>query len=264
MNPLPQIMGILNVTPDSFSDGGRFLQKDLAIKQAQKMMHEGATIIDVGGESTRPGSAPITIDEELNRVIPIIEFLRGFNTTISIDSRHPEVMHQAVKAGATIINDISGMREAQARAIAAEYNCEVVIMHMQGTPQTMQQNPQYEDAVQDVYNFLLAQAQLCEDAGVKKEKIIIDPGIGFGKTLEHNIALLKAIPVFKASGYRVLIGASRKSFIGKIDANAAKPEDRLSGSLAAAIHATQMGADILRVHDVRETLQALQVYFELN
>ncbi len=255
-------MGIINATPDSFYGGSRFTN-EAAIARAFNMVNDGAMIIDVGGESTRPGSEPITIDEELRRVIPIIKGLASrINASISIDTYKPEVAEKALDAGATIINDITGMANPMMRALAAKRGAEVVIMHMQGTPKTMQENPTYENIVTELEYFFIERILACENDGIEPEKIILDPGIGFGKTTMHNIEILKNINAFKSLGKRVMVGASRKSFIGKLlgsESQPLAPEDRLEGSLAIASYCALNGVDILRVHDVKETVRAITV-----
>ncbi len=256
--PSALLMGILNVTPDSFYDGGKHYHIDAAIAQGRQMIGEGADIIDIGGESTRPGAQPIDPLTELERVIPVIHALRGEKATLSIDTRNAKVMDAAVKAGATMINDITALSgDPGSLGIAADSGIPVILMHMQGRPENMQQNPVYENVAEEVYEFLSRKMERCLRAGMKQDNIIVDPGIGFGKTAEHNMELLRSIPKFRELG-RVLIGVSRKSFIGQFSNNE-PPQDRLPGSLAAAIHAAQNGADILRVHDVKETRQALAI-----
>jgi dihydropteroate synthase len=253
----PRIMGIVNITPDSFSDGGKFLHADAAIEHAHALIEEGADILDIGGESTRPGAAPASLDEELTRVIPVIEALRQSHPHIplSIDTQKIEVMRVAIQAGVAMVNDVNALRADGAIALCAAANVDVCLMHMQGEPRTMQHAPHYDDVVADVRNFLLARAHACEAAGIAKDKIAIDPGIGFGKTLEHNLALLRAIPTFVATGYEVLIGVSRKSMFKTLLAR--EVDDRLVPSVLAAVRAAEAGAGVLRVHDVRETRDAL-------
>ncbi|MBL8558038.1 MAG: dihydropteroate synthase [Hyphomonadaceae bacterium] len=255
-------MGILNVTPDSFSDGGRHADVRAAVDAALRMESEGADVIDVGGESTRPGAAPVPVAEEIARVLPVIEGIRRRSgVTISIDTMKPAVAREAMDAGATIWNDVNALREETALELAADMGCDVVLMHMQGEPRTMQANPKYDDVVADVMAFLRARAHAAMQAGIAAEKIWIDPGIGFGKTLAHNLALTRAVGALKEeTGFKLLYGASRKSFIGRIDPAATDARERLGGSLAAAIRAVSLGADMLRVHDVRETVQAMRVW----
>ena len=254
----PQVMGILNVTPDSFSDGGKHALLENAVRHAEKMLAQGATLIDVGGESTRPGAAAVSLDEELGRVIPVIEALRA-NTDciISVDTSKAEVMTQAVNAGAGLINDVRALQEPGALSAAANANVPVCLMHMQGQPKDMQQQPHYKDVVADVEQFLLARASDCIAAGIKKEQILFDPGYGFGKTLEHNYALVKHLPSIIALGYPVLVGMSRKSMIGNLlNRNV---DERLAGSITLATIAAQQGAHIIRVHDVQETADAVNI-----
>ena len=256
----PLVMGIVNVTPDSFSDGGRFLGAEAALAHARRLIAEGADILDIGGESTRPGAAPVSEAEELDRVIPLIAAIRaGSAIPISIDTLKPAVARAAVAAGATIWNDVSALRGSpDAPVVAAGLGCTVVLMHMLGEPGTMQDDPRYEDVVSEVEAFLLARADVAMTAGVAREKIWLDPGIGFGKTLAHNLALLRALPRFVALGFPVLLGASRKRFIAAID-RTADADHRLGGSLAAALAGARAGVAGVRVHDVRETVQALAV-----
>jgi len=250
------MMGVLNVTPDSFSDGGKFISASKAVEHALKMIQDGADIVDVGGESTKPGSDAVEIQEELNRVIPVIQKLAQKTTTpISIDSYKPEVVEKALEAGAGMINDVNGLRSKGMAELAAEYDVPVCIMHMQGTPKNMQQNPVYKNVIKEVKSFLKKQADNAIKKGVDKNKIIIDPGIGFGKTTEHNIQLIRNLKEFKKLGYPVMVGPSRKAFIGNI--LNLPVEERLSGTIAAATICAINGADIIRVHDVREVKQAI-------
>ncbi|MBX9590180.1 MAG: dihydropteroate synthase [Hyphomonadaceae bacterium] len=253
-------MGIVNVTPDSFSDGGRYLTADAAIAHALELEAEGADILDIGGESTRPGSEPIDIEAECRRVLPVIEGLAGrVRVPVSIDTRNGEVMRRAVEAGARIINDVSALgHDPMALAVAAASGLPVILMHAQGDPKTMQHNPTYEDVVLDVFDALGARVAACERAGIPRQRLIVDPGIGFGKTLAHNLALLGSLTIFQGLGCAVLLGASRKSFIGKL--TGAQAGDRLPGSLAAALIGVAQGVQILRVHDVAATRQALAVW----
>ncbi|TCP94784.1 dihydropteroate synthase [Cricetibacter osteomyelitidis] len=256
---IPQIMGILNFTPDSFSDSGKFFQKDTALFQVEKMLNAGATIIDIGGESTRPMADEVTLEQELERVIPLVEAVRkNFDCWISVDTSKAQVMRESAKVGMDIINDIRALQEPDALQTAAELTLPVCIMHMQGQPRTMQANPQYDDVVQDVKQWLLARAELCIKAGVKKENLIFDPGFGFGKSVEHNYQLLKHLDEFCALGYPVLSGLSRKSMIGGI---LDKPVDqRTTGSVTGALISAMKGAKILRVHDVEQTMDALKIW----
>jgi dihydropteroate synthase len=252
----PVVMGILNVTPDSFSDGGKYAAVDLALTHAARMVAEGATIIDVGGESSRPGSLPVEESLELARVVPVIEGIAAAsNIAISIDTAKPAVMAAAVAAGACIINDIHALRASEARSIAAATQAGVCLMHMQGEPRTMQDSPHYNDVVAEVIAFLLHQRQACVAAGVASDAIAVDPGIGFGKKLEHNLALLKELPQFAALDAPLLIGVSRKKMIGEI---LGKPmAERLHGGLGLAALAVVHGARIIRTHDVGPTRDAI-------
>jgi dihydropteroate synthase len=252
----PHVMGILNVTPDSFSDGGQFFARDNAIAQAVKMVNDGATIIDVGGESTRPGAKVVPVDEEIARVVPVIEAIRSeLDVVISIDTSKPEVMHAAVKAGATLINDVQALRVDGALDAASKLNVPVCLMHAQGTPQTMQDNPQYSDVVDEVIAFLNERVKVCEAAGIPRNQIILDPGFGFGKRATHNLRLMKHLAKLVDQGLPVLVGVSRKSIIGAL--LNVTTEERLAGSLALASVAVWHGAHIIRTHDVRETKQAI-------
>lgn len=259
MTARPLLMGIVNVTPDSFSDGGWFYARDAAVAHALRLAEDGADWLDIGGESTRPGAAPVSAEDELDRVLPVIEALRSrIATPLSIDTMKPEVAQAAIAAGARLWNDVTGFRSPDSLAMAAELKTAVAIMHMQGEPRTMQAAPQYQDVVAEVGDFLAAQAQALAMAGAPD--VWIDPGIGFGKTLAHNLALIRAIPLLKArTGRPLLFGASRKSLIAKIDPQAGAADQRLGGSLALALFAAEAGADMLRVHDVAETRQALAV-----
>jgi dihydropteroate synthase len=255
----PLLMGVVNVTPDSFSDGGQHAEITSAIAHAHQLVTEGADIIDIGGESTRPGAFPVSIQEELARILPVIEAMRGSGVAISADTCKPEVMQAALDAGADIINDVTGMRQLEAqRIVAAHPNCGVCLMHMQGVPRTMQSQPRYENVVQEVKSALVAQAQLLERLGVKRARISLDPGLGFGKTLEHNYQLLHGLAQLVQSGYPVALGASRKSMIGSVTGKSV--DQRLSGSIAAALAGVARGAAIFRVHDVDATRDALKVW----
>lgn len=255
----PAVMGILNVTPDSFSDGGVFLSRDNAVAQARRMAAEGADIIDVGGESTRPGAQPVSPQEEMDRVIPVIETLHGeISVPISIDTSKPEVMHAAVAAGAGFINDVQALRAEGALATAAALNVPVCLMHMQGEPRTMQDEPRYRDVVADVRDFLRARMQAARAAGIPASRLVIDPGFGFGKTLEHNLELLRGLKKLQGLGAPILAGLSRKSMIGK--ALGLPLEQRLIASVALAVMAVQNGARIVRVHDVGPTVEALRMW----
>ena len=250
------IMGILNATPDSFSDGGTFQPLEKAVERSLEMVGDGADIIDIGGESTRPGAEPVQALEEIERTIPIIGKLRvQTNALISIDTQKADVARAAIDAGADIINDVSALGDPEMAAVAAETGAGLIMMHMQGSPVTMQTNPQYADAVSEVRNFLESRALFAMKHGVSPRQIALDPGIGFGKTDEHNIALLREIPKLVAIGCPVLIGVSRKSLIGRLLGR--EIDDRLAGSLSAALFAVMRGAHILRVHDVKESCDAV-------
>lgn len=253
------VMGILNVTPDSFYDGGNRMEASRAIADGLAMVQAGADVLDVGGESTRPGSRPVSAEEELARVLPVIAGLRReVQTPISIDTYKSAVARRALEAGADIVNDISALRfDPQMGSLIAAEKVPVILMHMQGTPQTMQAEPRYGDVVREVRDFLAAQFYEAMDVGIEAGQIILDPGVGFGKTLEHNLLLLRGLPALAALGQPLLVGASRKAFIGKIlDLDAA---ERLEGSLAAAVAAVFSGANMVRVHDVAETCRAVRV-----
>lgn len=252
-------MGILNVTPDSFSDGGQFLDTEQAIAHGVEMASQGAAIIDIGGESSRPGSKPLSIDEEIQRVTPVIKSLsEKIQIPISIDTYHAEVAKAALDSGATILNDITALSDECMGELAAEYEVPIILMHMQGTPATMQAEPKYNDVVQEVLEYLLERANQAAKAGVPKERIIIDPGIGFGKTLEHNLELLRNIDKFVATDYRVLIGTSRKSFIGKITGKTI-PSDRIFGTVATVTLCANAGVSIARVHDVPQIVDIIKI-----
>ena len=255
----PQIMGILNFTPDSFSDSGQFFQLDKALFHAENMIQAGASIIDIGGESTRPMADEVSIEEELARVVPLVEAIRQrFDCWISVDSSKPEVMREAAKVGMDIINDIRALNEPHALETAAELALPVCIMHMQGEPRTMQTAPHYDDVITEVRSFLSEKIEQCLQAGIQKTNLILDPGFGFGKRVEHNYILLKELHQFCAMGYPVLAGLSRKSMLGAI---LEKPVDqRLIASVTGALIAAQKGANILRVHDVAETADALKIW----
>ena len=259
----PQVMGILNVTPDSFSDGGKHTNVSQALDHALRMIEEGATFIDIGGESTRPGAPDVSLQEELDRTIPVIEAVaKNTACVISIDTSKADVMREAVKAGAGLINDVRALQEPGALQVAAEAQVPVCLMHMQGQPRTMQQSPEYDDVVNDVVQFLLARTKVCEEAGIAKDKILFDPGYGFGKSLEHNYTLVKHLPSLMKLGYPVLVGMSRKSMIGNLLNR--KVDERLAGSISLATIVAQMGAQIIRVHDVKETADAVNIVKMLN
>lgn len=256
----PRIMGVVNVTPDSFSDGGRFLAPSAAIEHALQLAAEGADILDIGGESTRPGADPIAIEEELRRVMPVIEGLRGrTRVPLSIDTRNAEVMRQAAQAGIAMVNDVSALTFDPAGVeMAARIGVPIVLMHAQGDPRTMQRNPTYRDVVLDVYDRLAERIEACERAGIPRARLVVDPGIGFGKTLAHNLTLLGSLSILHGLGCAVLLGASRKSFIGGL--TGARADDRLPGSIAAALLAAEQGVQLIRVHDVAATRQALALW----
>ena len=255
----PVIMGILNVTPDSFSDGGRFADRQRAVEHATAMVADGAAIIDVGGESTRPGAQAVPVDEELKRVIPVIEALRrDLDVAVSVDTSKPEVMRAAVAAGAGLVNDVSALRLPGALETAAALDVPVCLMHMRGEPRTMQESPTYDDVVRDVYHFLEGRIGECVRGGIARERLLIDPGFGFGKTLDHNLELLRRLDEFAVLGQPLLVGLSRKSMIGR--ALGLPLEERLHASVALALLAVQRGARIVRVHDVRATRDALRMY----
>lgn len=253
------IMGILNVTPDSFSDGGNFFAREAALAHARQMVAEGASIIDVGGESTRPGAAPVPLAEELDRVIPIVETLcRELPVPVSVDTSRPEVMRAAVAAGAGLINDVRALQAEGALEAAAKLEVPVCLMHMQGEPATMQRDPRYEDVVREVKEFLDGRVQACAAAGIARERLLIDPGFGFGKRTRHNLLLLKHLSEFTDLGLPILVGMSRKGMIGRV-LDDAPVGQRLCGSVAAATIAAWQGASIVRVHDVRATVDAIRM-----
>ena len=259
----PVVMGILNVTPDSFSDGGLFSSIDKALSQAEKMLKDGAQIIDIGGESTRPGAQSVSSSEELDRVIPIIERIhQELDVIISIDTSKAIVMTEAARAGAGMINDVMALRADGALIAAQKTGLPVCLMHMQGEPHVMQSNPIYHDVVSEVKTFLTQSVGECLATGIKKQQILIDPGFGFGKTLAHNIELFKQLKQFVAMEYPVLVGASRKSMIGQITAR--DTQQRLAGSIALATLASVRGASIIRVHDVAETVDAIKIAHALT
>jgi dihydropteroate synthase len=260
----PKVMGVLNTTPDSFSDGGRFSKLDSALLHAESMVLDGATIIDVGGESTRPGAQKVSLDEELSRVIPVVEAISSrLDVCISVDSSSPRVMVEAKKAGAHILNDVRALTREGALEAAVESQLPVCIMHMRGEPDTMQDNPQYAQVVQDVVGYLQQRIQGCLDAGIAQNQLLVDPGFGFGKTLTHNYQLLAQLDAFAQLDVPLLIGLSRKSMIGGVLAdsqgNPRSVEQRVAGSVAGAVIAAMKGAHIIRVHDVKDTVDALKV-----
>jgi dihydropteroate synthase len=252
------VMGILNVTPDSFSDGGQFSRLDDALRQALLMQEQGAEIIDIGGESTRPGAMPVAVDEELSRVIPVIKKIREYSdVALSIDTSKPEVMQAAIDAGANMVNDINALHADGAVEVCVKHQIFVCLMHKQGRPQDMQDNPQYSDVVDEIKQYLVARANSCIEAGLDKNHIVIDPGFGFGKSLENNLLLLQQMQQFCALEYPVLVGISRKSMFGSLLQR--EVEDRLVASTSAAVIAYQKGARLFRVHDVAETCDALKL-----
>jgi dihydropteroate synthase len=254
----PYVMGIVNVTPDSFSDGGQFTQTHLAVEHALSLVAQGADILDIGGESTRPNATPVSLDEELSRVIPVIETLaKQVAVPISIDTYKPVVMQAAIAAGASIVNDVRALQEDGAMEVVAASNAGVCLMHMQGTPQTMQINPEYQDVVNDVCDFLNQRLDVCVAAGISKQRICLDPGFGFGKTREHNIKMIQQLDAFVSLGQPLLVGLSRKSVLGQVTGN--DVDARVYASVAAAVISAMKGAKILRVHDVKATVEALKV-----
>ena len=261
-SPRPLVMGVVNVTPDSFSDGGRFFDASRAIAQGLRLREEGADLVDVGGESTRPGAAPVTAEEELRRVVPVVESLAREGVAVSIDTMKPAVMRAAIDAGCAVVNDVLGLRAQGALDAVAKANVGVVAMHMQGTPGTMQEEPRYDDVVREVTQFLLERAAALQAAGVDRGRIALDPGFGFGKTVEHNKLLFRALPRIASHGYPLLAGVSRKKMIGDFTGRPAA--ERTAGSVAAALMAVQNGASIVRVHDVKETVDAINVWMELK
>jgi len=259
----PKVMGILNVTPDSFSDGGAFNLQDNGLAQANLMLSEGADIIDIGGESTRPGAQEVSVQQELDRVIPVIESIyQRFDTVISIDTSKSQVMTEAVNAGASLINDVRALQADDSLSAAVKAGVPVCLMHMQGQPRVMQQNPSYDDVVKDVMTFLRERICVCIEAGISQEQIIVDPGFGFGKSLEHNYQILANLDEFHKLNVPVLAGMSRKSMIGKLLHR--EIAERLAGSIALATVAAQKGAQIIRVHDVKETVDAVKIINMIN
>lgn len=255
----PRVMGIVNVTPDSFSDGGEAYGVDAAVARGLSMAAAGADFVDVGGESTRPGSEPVPLEEELQRVVPVVAALAAAGVRVSIDTRRPEVMAAALDAGAVIVNDITALGDPRSLPLVAERRAAVVLMHMQGEPRTMQHDPHYQDAARDVCAWLSSRLDACLAAGVARENIALDPGIGFGKTLAHNLRILARLRLYRSLGCALLVGVSRKSFIARLSGNA-PVHKRLAGSVAAGLAAVAQGAHILRVHDVEDTVQAVAVW----
>ena len=253
----PRVMGIVNVTPDSFSDGGKFNTTEKAIEHALHLVGEGAEILDIGGESTRPGATPVPLDEELKRVIPVIEGLRDVGVPLSIDTYKPQVMQAAITAGADIVNDVCALREPQALEIVAASKAGVCLMHMQGRPQTMQADPQYDNVVSEVTDFLKARLDAAEQAGIDRSRIVLDPGFGFGKRTAHNLTLLNHLNDIQALGLPLLIGLSRKSVLGQVVGSSV--DERIHASIAASVVSVMKGANIVRVHDVKPTIDALKI-----
>ena len=258
----PRVMGILNVTPDSFADGGRHFDHARALDHARRMLADGADLIDVGGESTRPGAMGIGARTEMQRVLPLVEALAAEGVLVSVDTSKPAVMRAAAAAGAGLINDVRALQARGALADAAASGCGICLMHMQGRPRTMQANPRYDDVVREVRDFLVARALIAEGAGIARDRIAIDPGFGFGKTLAHNLVLLRSLRTLAGTGYPVLAGLSRKTTIGEVTGR--DVGDRMAGSVAAALAAVARGAAIVRVHDVRETVDALAVWLAVE
>ena len=259
----PQIMGILNVTPDSFSDGGSFSNLDDALFQTQKMLSEGASIIDVGGESTRPGASPVSLEEEMNRVIPVVAAIKSrFDVVVSLDTSSAQIMTEGAKQGAGLINDVRALTRDGALDAAIGTGLPVCLMHMQGNPESMQANPNYSAVYNEVLSFLLERAKACQALGMKSEQILLDPGIGFGKTLEHNLELLNNLDQILSHGFEVLIGASRKSMIGQV--LNAEVQDRVFGTLGAHAAAFAKGASIFRVHDVKPHYDMLELMYRIK
>ena len=251
-------MGVVNVTPDSFSDGGRFFDSDAAVRQARKLVAQGADIVDIGGESSRPGALPVSVQEEMDRVLPVLEELKDLQKPVSVDTRRPEVMKAALRAGASMINDIEALTSPGALEAVAKSECAVCLMHKKGDPLTMQRGPHYDDVVGEVFDFLKERVESVQRAGVAPDRIVVDPGFGFGKTLAHNLELLRNLRIFEKLNAPLLAGWSRKSSLGRITGRA--EGDRLPASLAMALLSLQGGATILRVHDVRETKDVIEVW----
>jgi dihydropteroate synthase len=258
----PLVMGVVNVTPDSFSDGGLYASTESAIAQARALISEGADILDVGGESTRPGAAAVTLDEERRRVLPVIEAVARSGVPISVDTRKPELMRDAIAAGASLVNDVSALEAPHALAVVAATRAAVCLMHKQGEPGTMQQNPHYEDVVREVRDYLAGRIEGALRAGIARERIVIDPGFGFGKTQEHNLELAQGLAELTTLGVPLLVGFSRKAMLGRITGREA--HERVHASIAAALFAVERGAAILRVHDVTATRDALAVWSALG
>lgn len=252
-------MGIVNVTPDSFSDGGQHIGLQDALNHAERLIFEGADILDVGGESTRPGAPEVSVEQELSRILPLVQALADKGYCVSIDTRKPEVMREGIKAGASIVNDVMALTAPGALEVCASREVGVVLMHMRGSPETMQLEPHYDDAVREVAAFLLARAQACEAVGIDHDRIVLDPGFGFGKTLEHNLTLTRSLASLVGMGYPMLAGWSRKGTIGKLTGRSV-PAERVAGSVAAALACIAQGARVVRVHDVGATVDAFKVW----
>jgi dihydropteroate synthase len=254
----PLVMGVVNVTPDSFSDGGLYVGAKHAVAHARQLVEEGADILDIGGESTRPGAASVALDEERKRVLPVLEALAGCGVPLSVDTRKPELMLEAIAAGAAMINDVTALTAPAALTAVAQSPVAVCLMHMQGDPGTMQESPTYQDVVREVRDYLAQRVAAAEQAGIARDRIVVDPGFGFGKTVEHNLALLRSLAEFRSLGVALLAGLSRKAMLGKLTGRA--PQERVHASIAAALLAVQNGAQIVRVHDVAATRDALAVW----
>lgn len=261
-NHAPQIMGILNVTPDSFSDGAKYQQTAIALRHAEQMVADGANIIDIGGESTRPGASAVSVEEELRRVIPLIKAVKSMGVAVSVDTSKPEVMLAAAEAGADMLNDVRALGLPGALQAAAKTGLAVCLMHMQGQPNNMQSAPQYANVLQQVSDFLQHKIELCVAAGIERHKLCVDPGFGFGKTLEHNLQLLNGLHQLKSLGLPLLVGLSRKSMLGQMTGR--EVGERMPGSIALALIALQQGADIIRVHDVKPTQDIKQIFLALK
>ncbi len=260
----PALMGVVNVTPDSFSDGGKYTNPDKAIEHALGLIHEGADIIDIGGESTRPGAQEIDSKEEIARVVPVIEGLKGKVKWLSIDTRHSQTMEAALKAGVSIINDISALEgDTRSLDVAAEAQVPVILMHKQGSPETMQKSPNYNNVVEEIFEYLQQRINNCETHCIENTMVVADPGIGFGKTLEDNLLILRNIRRFQDLGVPMMVGVSRKSFVGKLSKNE-PPNERIPGSLSAALWCLSQGVQIYRVHDVAQTRQAFKIFQEIS
>jgi dihydropteroate synthase len=258
----PLVMGVVNVTPDSFSDGGKFFDPEAAIAHALQLLRDGADILDIGAESTRPGAPPVSLEEELKRLLPVVKGLRDCGAPLSVDTRKPQVMRFVLKLGADMINDVTGFASADALEAMRSSNAAACVMHMLGEPGSMQNAPYYGDVFADVSNFLFGQAAKLRAAGVGAERIVLDPGIGFGKTCAHNLTLLSGLPQMSANGYPILVGLSRKSVVGEVTGR--EKGERMAGSLGAAVAAAALGARIVRVHDVKETVDALRMWTAMS